>query len=399
MTNIPEPLLDIRVLDLSRVLAGPFCSMILADMGAEVIKLEIPGRGDDSREFPPFIEDESLYYVNLNRGKKSITLNLKSDEGKNLIKDLVKECDVLLENFRPGTMERLGLGYSDLSKINPRLVYASISGFGQYGPYRERPGYDIIGQAMGGLLSITGWPDSPPTRCGTAIGDILSALFSCVGILAALNIREHTGEGQHVDISLVDSVFASLENIPQKYYVENEVPKRIGNRYEFIYPYDTFRAKNGWVVIGIANDAIWGRFVEVTGLEELSEDERFKNNPLRVENNVVLKSLIEKWTSQLEREKIVDLLNQNRIPSCPIYDIKEVSEDSHIGNAREMVVEVDQPEIGRVKLQGNPVKMSNTKPRPRGPAPSLGGDTFNVLSQLIGMNADEFRRLKETGIT
>jgi len=398
MAQRSEPLLDIRVLDLSRVIAGPFCSMLLADMGAEVIKLEIPERGDDSREFPPFIDDESLYYVNLNRGKKSITLNLKSDEGKQIFNELVKKSDVLLENFRPGTMERLGLGYHDIKQINPRLVYASISGFGQYGPYRERPGYDIIGQAMGGLMSITGWPDSPPTRCGTAIGDILSALFSCVGILAALNIREHTGEGQHVDVSLVDSVFASLENIPQKYYVEGEVPTRIGNRYEFIYPYDTFKAKDGWVVIGIANDAIWSRFIKATEMSGLGEDERFKTNPLRVENNSALRSIIESWISERSRDEVVELLNLNRVPSCPIYDIKEASEDRHIGQAREMVVEVDQPKIGKVKLQGNPVKMSGTKPNPRGPAPSLGGDTFNVLSQLLGLTAREYQRLKETGV-
>ena len=398
MVQRSEPLLDMRVLDLSRVLAGPFCSMLLADMGAEVIKLEIPERGDDSREFPPFIDAESLYYVNLNRGKKSITLNLKSDEGKQIFNELVKKSDVLLENFRPGTMERLGLGYHDIKQINPRLVYASISGFGQYGPYRERPGYDIIGQAMGGLLSITGWPDSPPTRCGTAIGDILSALFSCVGILAALNIREHTGEGQHVDVSLVDSVFASLENIPQKYYVEGEVPTRIGNRYEFIYPYDTFKAKDGWVVIGIANDAIWSRFIKATEMSGLGEDERFKTNPLRVENNSALRPLIESWISERSRDEVVELLNLNRVPSCPIYNIKEASEDPHIGQAREMVVEVDQPKIGKVKLQGNPVKMSGTKPNPRGPAPSLGGDTFNVLSQLLGLTAREYQRLKETGV-
>ena len=398
MAQRPEPLLDIRVLDLSRVLAGPFCSMLLADMGAEVIKLEIPGRGDDSREFPPFKDDESLYYVNLNRGKKSITLNLKSNEGKQIFNKLVKKSDVLLENFRPGTMDRLGLGYNDLREINPRLVYASISGFGQYGPYRERPGYDIIGQAMGGLMSITGWPDSPPTRCGTAIGDILSALFSCVGILSALNIRERTGEGQHVDVSLVDSVFASLENIPQKYYVEGEVPKRIGNRYEFIYPYDTFKANDGWVVIGIANDAIWSRFIKATEISGLGEDERFKTNPLRVENNSALKPLIESWTNERCRDEVVELLNLNRVPSCPIYDIKEASEDPHIGLAREMVVEVDQSKIGKVKLQGNPVKMSGTKPNPRGPAPSLGGDTFNVLSQLLGLTAREYQRLKESGV-
>jgi len=393
-----DAFLGVRVLDLSRVLAGPFCGMLLADMGAEVIKLEIPGRGDDSRQFPPFVGGESMYYVNLNRGKRSITVNLKTDEGKRLFIELVKRCDVLLENFRPGTMERLGLGYEGLRKVNPRLVYAAISGFGQYGPYRERPGYDIIGQAMGGLLSITGWPDGPPTRSGTAIGDILSSLFCCVGILAALNVRTRTGEGQMVDVSLVDSVFAALENIPQRFYVDGLVPGRIGNRYEFVYPYDTFRARGGWVVIGIANDVIWGRFIEATGLTGLGDDPRFASNMLRVENHVALKPLIEEWTTRHEKDAIVELLNRHRVPSCPIYDVREASMDPHIGGARGMVVELKQPGLGAVRVQGNPVKMSETRPVPRGPAPSLGGDTFEVLRDLLGVCPEEYERLKEQGV-
>ncbi len=393
-----DAFLGVRVLDLSRVLAGPFCGMLLADMGAEVIKLEIPGRGDDSRQFPPFVGGESMYYVNLNRGKRSITMNLKTDEGKRLFVELVKRCDVLLENFRPGTMERLGLGYEELREANPRLVYAAISGFGQYGPYRERPGYDIIGQAMGGLLSITGWPDGPPTRSGTAIGDILSSLFCCVGILAALNVRTRTGEGQMVDVSLVDSVFAALENIPQRFYVDGLVPGRIGNRYEFVYPYDTFRARGGWVVIGIANDVIWGRFIEATGLTGLGDDPRFASNMLRVENHVALKPLIEEWTTRHEKDAIVELLNRHRVPSCPIYDVREASMDPHIGGARGMVVELKQPGLGAVRVQGNPVKMSETRPVPRGPAPSLGGDTFEVLRDLLGVCPEEYERLKEQGV-
>jgi len=393
-----DAFLGVRVLDLSRVLAGPFCGMLLADMGAEVIKLEIPGGGDDSRQFPPFVGEESMYYVNLNRGKRSITINLKTDEGRRLFVELLKRCDVLIENFRPGTMDRLGLGYERLREANPRLVYAAISGFGQYGPYRERPGYDIIGQAMGGLLSITGWPDGPPTRSGTAIGDILSALFCCVGILAALNIRERTGEGQMVDVSLVDSVFAALENIPQRFYVDGQVPGRIGNRYEFVYPYDTFRAMDGWVVIGIANDAIWDRFIEATSIMGLGADPRFASNVLRVENHEALRILIEEWTMGREKAAIVELLNRHRVPSCPIYDIREASEDEHIGGVRGMVVELDQPGLGAVKVQGNPVKMSETKPAPRGPAPSLGEDTFEVLRDLLGVASEEYERLRERGV-
>jgi len=398
MDGDDEALLGIRVLDLSRVLAGPFCSMLLADMGAEVIKLEVPGRGDDSREFPPFMGGESLYYINLNRGKRSIALDLKHPEGKRIFLELVKRCDVLLENFRPGTMERLGLEYGELRRVNPRLVYAAISGFGQTGPYRERPGYDIIGQAMGGLLSITGWPDSPPTRSGTAIGDILSSLFCCIGILAALKVRERTGRGQMVDVALVDSVFAALENIPQKYFVEGEEPARIGNRYEFIYPYDTFRAEDGWVVIGIANDAIWGRFLEASGLTGLGEDGRFSSNTLRVENHEALKPIIEWWTRDRRVSEVVELLNGNRVPACPVYSVRQVVEDPHIAGAREMVVEVDQPGLGRVRLQGNPVKMSETRPGPRGPAPQLGGDSGAVLQGLLGLDERKVAELRKRGV-
>jgi len=392
-----DALLGIRVLDMSRVLAGPFTGMLLADMGADVIKLEIPDRGDDSRQFPPFIGDESMYYVNLNRGKKSITINLKTQEGKEIFKELVKQSDVLLENFRPGTMDRLGLGYEELKKINPRLIYSAISGFGQTGPYRLRPGYDIIGQAMGGLLSITGWPDGPPTRSGTAIGDILSSLFCTVGILAALQVREQTGVGQLVDVSLVDSVFASLENIPQAYYVDGHVPERIGNRYEFVYPYGTFEVKDGWVVMGIANDSLWTRFIDATGLE-LGEDQRFKSNPLRVKNHAPLKEIIEEWSRKKSKNEVLEMLAEAGIPCCPIYDIKEASEDAHIQGAREMVLEMDQPGLGMVKVQGNPIKMSITKPKPRGPAPSLGGNTYEVLNALLGITEDRFRELKDLGV-
>ena len=242
MTNREGALSGLRVIDLTRVLAGPFCTMMLADMGAEVIKVEEPGKGDDSRHFAPFRNGESAYYMNLNRNKKGVTLNLK--KGRDIFIELVKTADVLVENYRPGTMDRLGLGYETLKKINPRLVYGAVSGFGDTGPYRLRPGYDIIGQAMGGLMSTTGWPGGEPTRTGTAMGDVLAGLSVTIGILAALRHRDQTGCGQKVDVALVDSVVASLEVITQIYLTDGHIPERIGNRYESTYPYDSFKAND-----------------------------------------------------------------------------------------------------------------------------------------------------------
>jgi formyl-CoA transferase len=324
-------------------------------------------------------------------------LNLKTEEGKRIFRELVKQSDVVLENFRPGTMDRLGLGYDNLKKLNPRLIYATISGFGQTGPYKQRPGYDIIGQAMGGLLSITGWPNGPPTRSGTAIGDILSSLFCTIGILGALKVRDQTGKGQLIDVSLVDSVFAALENIPQVYYVKGRVPERIGNRYEFIYPYDTFETKDGWVVLGIANDSLWAKFLNATGLK-LDADPRFKSNPERVKNHTHLRKLIEEWTKKHSKIEVVELLIDSGVPSCPIYDIKEASEDPHIHGARKMVLEIEQPGLGTVKVQGNPIKMSLTVPQPRGPAPSLGGNTYEVLSHFLEISEERVKELRKKGV-
>ena len=389
---------DIRVLDLTRVLAGPYCSMLLADLGADVIKLEIPNLGDDSRQFPPFQQNESLYYANLNRGKRSITMNLKHQKGKQLFRKLIAHCDVLMENFRPGTMERLGIGYDQLKKENPRLIYAAISGFGRTGRYKDRPGYDIIGQAMGGLLAITGWPESPPTRTGTAIADVLSALFCCVGILAALRIRDQTGEGQLIDVALVDSVVASLENIPQQFFVSGEPPHRIGNRYEFIYPYDSFRAADGWVIIGIANDTIWKRFVNVVHLSNVDQLRRFANNPQRVKHHHQLKLLIEAWTRTQHVKKLVDLLNAAGVPAAPIYSIKDVVEDPHIVIDRQMFIEEPHPRIGNITVLGNPIKMSTTQPKPRGPAPQLGQHTRDILTRLLHLQQKDVDALHLQGI-
>ncbi len=280
-----KPLEGIRVVDLTRVLSGPYCTMLLADMGAEVIKIEQPGKGDDSREYPPFQRGISAYFANLNRNKKSITLNLKDPKAKQVLFDLIKMSDVIVENFKPGTMDKLGFPYESVKTVNPEIIYASISGFGQTGPYRKLPGYDVIAQAMSGMMSVTGWPDSPPTRTGTAIGDVLAGLNCCIGILAGLQGKNTHGKGDRIDIGLVDCSVSAMETITEIYMVENRIPEPIRNRYEFIYPYDSFEAKDGWVVIAVGNDSIWQRFCNATGRTDLLEVEKFKLNKNRVNSH------------------------------------------------------------------------------------------------------------------
>jgi len=388
----------IRILDLTRVLAGPFCTMILADLGAEVIKLEIPKKGDDTRQYPPFIESESAYFMNLNRNKKSLTLNLKNPQGKEVFQDLIKKVDVVVENFRPTTMERLGLGYKNLKEINPKIIYASISGFGHYGRYKDRPGYDIIGQAMGGIMSVTGWPGGPPTRTGTAISDILAALNACIGILSALKYREATGEGQEIDVSLVDAVVFAMETLNQIYIVEKRIPKREGNRYEFIYPYDSFKAQDDWFVLGVGNNTIWERFCKVINKESLINDERFNSNDKRVKNYSEIKKMVEEWASDKKVNEIVSILLANRIPCAPIYSVDQVVNDPHIANDREMFLEVKHPTLGKIKLGGNPIKLSKTKPTIRQAPPLLGQHTEDILKEILSYSKEKIGELKYKGV-
>ena len=387
----------VRILDLTRVLAGPFCTMLMADMGADVVKIEEPGKGDDTRTYPPFIEGCSAYFCNMNRNKKSITLDLKKPEAKAIFKEMVKNVDIVIENYKPGTMAKLGIGYEDLKEINPRLIFASISGFGQYGPYRERPGYDIIGQAMGGLMSVSGWPDSPPTRSGTAMGDILAGLNCCIGILAALKGREVSGRGQSVDVALVDSVVSAMETIIQLYLVEKRIPGRIGNRYEFIYPYDTFAASDGWAVIAVGNDAVWKRFCEVIGRKELIEHPDYKKNPDRVKNNHALNAIVTEWTRQKTVAEIVDLLLANSVPSAPINNVEQLVNDPHIAGAREMFVDMLNPMGEPMKVVACPIKFSETKASVRTTAPNLGEHTNEVLQQWAGLNDGQIDELKKSG--
>lgn len=365
------PLEGIKVLDLTRVLAGPYATMILGDLGADIIKIEMPVKGDDARHFGPYVKDESAYFMSLNRNKRSITLNLKHQKGKELFLKMVKKADIVVENYRPGTMEKLGLGYDVLSEINPSIIYAATSGYGHTGPYSKRAAYDAVVQAMGGIMSITGEKGGKPTRVGSSIGDITAGLFTAIGILAALNNRNQTGKGQKVDVAMLDCQVAILENAIARYVVTGEVPKPGGNRHPSIVPFEPFETSNGEIMVAAGNDALWAAFCKVIGREELIEDERFKTNPLRNENYDELRPLIADPMKEKTTEEWQHLLDQAGIPNGPINTIDKVIEDPQV-LAREMIVEIDHPVAGKLKVPGIPIKFSRTPGKIRRTAPLLG---------------------------
>ena len=389
----------VTVIDLTRVLAGPYCSMFLADMGANVIKIEVPGKGDDTRCYVPSFEGESAYFINLNRNKRSLTLNLKTEKGKQILKDLVKKADILVENYRPGTMKKLGLDYDVLKEINPKLVYGAISGFGQYGPYSQRAGYDIIAQAMGGLMSTTGWPTTGPTRCGTAIGDVLAGLSLTIGVEAAYINAQRTGKGQLVDVALVDSVVSSLEIINQIYLATGRIPQRIGNRYEAMYPYDSFKCKDGDIVLGSGNDKLYGILCNtVMKRPELAEDPRFLHIGDRIEHHADLKPIIEDFLKDYTMDDAVQMMLDAGLPAGPINTIDRVVVDPHIAGAREMFVTVPHPTAGDMKIAGNQIKLSETPVQFERPAPLLGQHTAEILKEQLGYDEATVEALKAEGV-
>lgn len=373
----------LRVLDLSRVLAGPYCTMILADLGAEVIKIEPPGEGDDSRAFAPFIGNESAYFMSLNRGKKSIVLNLKNEKDKAAFLELVRIADVLVENYRPGTMEKLGLGYEALREINPRLVYAAISGFGHTGPYSQRPAYDMIVQAMGGIMSITGEPNRPPTRVGTSVGDITAALFGTIGIMTALTVRHASGKGQKVDVGMLDCQVAILENAIARYEVTGQAPKPMGSRHPSIAPFEAYPTKDYFVIIPAGNDALWGKLCNILGITQFIDDPRFKTNRDRVANVDVLYDLLGEVTKTRTTAEWMEILETGGVPVGPINTIDKVVADPQV-LAREMIVEINHPVAGPMKIAGNPIKLSDTPGKVSEPAPLLGQHTDWVLRDVLG---------------
>ena len=399
------PLDGIKVFDLTRVLAGPHCTQILGDLGAEVIKVERPGSGDDTRGFaPPYQSNdkgeqtsESAYYTGANRNKRSITINLSTPEGQALAKKLMADCDILVENFKTGTLERYGLGYDQLKSEFPRLIYCSVTGFGQTGPYAARPGYDGLIQAMGGVMSLTGVPDGEPMKVAVPICDLMAGMYATVGILAAVRHQSETGEGQFIDIGMLDTHIGWLANQGMNYLATGENPDRIGNMHPNILPYQVMPTADGYIVLSVGNDPTFERFCKLAECEELLEDERFQTNAARVSNRDFVTKTLNEITTKKSSEWWLTELEKEKIGCGPINNLDQVFADPHV-KARDMVVEMDHPTMGNkpIKLIANPIKLSKTPPTYRKAPPLLGQHTDEILDEA-GLSVDEIAKLKEDG--
>jgi glutaryl-CoA transferase len=394
----PGPLAGIRVLDLTRVLAGPYCTMFLGDLGAEVVKIEQPGVGDDTREWgPPFANGESAYFLCVNRNKKSLTIDLKTAEGTSLVRQLAKHADVVIENFRPGAMEQFGIGYDQLRTINPKIIYAALSGFGADGPMADMPGYDLIVQAWGGLMSITGTEESGPLKVGVAIIDIVAGLMLGKSIAAALYAREKTGLGQKLDTSLLEAEVAVLINAGSNYLLSGKVPGRWGNAHPTIVPYQSFQTEDSYLVVGVASEGIWKRFCAAIGKSELARDPRFEKNSDRVAHREVLIPMLSEILRSRNNESWLRLLNEAEVPCAPIQTIDQVFQSPQVLH-RKMLVEVAHATAGSVRMAGLPVKFSATPASVRLPPPLLGEHSEQVLASWLGMSSEVVAQLKDKGI-
>ncbi|MFP5378333.1 MAG: CaiB/BaiF CoA transferase family protein [Vicinamibacteria bacterium] len=393
----PGPLAGVVVLDLTRVLSGPYCTMALADLGARVIKVEHPRRGDDTRAWgPPFLAGESAYFLSVNRNKESVTLDFKTPEGRALVERLIARADVLVENFRPGTLADAGLDPAALRDRHPRLIYCAISGFGQTGPRRDEPGYDAVMQAEGGLMSITGDAEGPPFRLGVAIADIVSGMWAAQGILAALVARERTGAGQMVDVGMLDATTSLLTYQAAHYFATGDAPGRLGNRHPMIVPYESFATADGEIVVAVGNDALWRRFCDAAGAPALGADPRYATNQDRVTHYATLKPVLDALFLTLSRQAWIDRLTPAGVPCGSVRDIHEVLTDPQIA-ARGMVQSVPHPAIGEVRVTGVPVKLSATPGAVRTAPPTLGQHTDAVLAEL-GCDAETIAGLRERGV-
>ncbi|HYL43333.1 MAG TPA: CoA transferase [Ktedonobacteraceae bacterium] len=370
---------DVIVIDLSRVFAGPYCTMMLGDMGATVIKVEQPGKGDDTRHFgPPYIAGESAYYLGLNRNKHSITIDFNVPDQKQRLLELIGTATVLVENFRPGTLERQGLGYEALRAINPGLIYCSISGYGQNGPYATRPGYDFVAQAEAGIMAVTGEIEGEPQRVGSPVADNTAGMFACMSILAALYVRKTTGKGQHIDISLFEAAVSLLGNVSANHLISGEEAPRLGNSHPNIVPYQAFRTSNGYIVVSCGNDRLYQVFCRLLGHEELATDPRFTTNPQRVRNRDELIPILQEVFLERETEEWLEKLRAVGIPCGPINTVSQVYTDEQL-RARNFIWECEHPTAGRIKLSGSPIHLSETPTRLYKAPPLLGEDNEKIL--------------------
>ncbi len=383
-----RPLAGIKVLDFSRVYAGPYCTMMLADLGAEVIKVERTGSGDDTRSFMPMKDGESGYYLYLNRNKKSLALDLKNPKHVNIIKKLAKWADVVVENFSPGVVDRLGIGYKDLARENPKLIYGSISGFGQTGPYSKKPAYDVICQAMGGFMDLTGEPGSKPFKLGPSIVDASAGIHMAYAIAAAIYHREKTGEGQFIDVGMMDTAFSTLENFVVTKTLTGKAPTRNGNANLGSAPFNSYKTKDGYVCIAVANNTLFEKLANIMEMPGLLEDERYKTNFDRKINEKTLNETVELWTQKYTTTEICDILDEKSVPVGPILGIDQLIEDPHI-RSRNMLVEIEHPVVGKIEYPGNPLKFSKTPVDTFHKAPALGEHNEEILRDILGLSGTD----------
>ena len=397
MPRARGPLAGVRVLDLTRVLAGPFCAMQLGDMGAEVIKVEEPGKGDDTRQWPPFVGGEATYFMSVNRSKKSLTLNLKAPEGREILRRLAKKSDVLLENFRTGTMERLGLGWKTLRRLNPRLVYCAISGFGESGPEAHRAGYDLVVQAESGIMDLTGFADGPPVKVGNSIADLVAGLAAAHGVTLALLARRTTRRGQKVEIAMLDVMAALLTYQAGIYFGTGQRPTRRGNAHPSIVPYEVFKAADAYLTLGVANNSLWERCCAAMERPELAKDPRFATEATRVENRATLVPLLNEILGARAADEWMKRFDEVGVPAGRIRTVPEVCESPHL-KARGMVVTLPHPAAGRVTVMGVPVRLHATPGQAATAPPRLGQHTEAVLRSVLGLSRREVTRLRNSGV-